>query len=423
MSLRNSIVLLLFIVVLNGCATPRVLMPSPNVYVAGHEQLFGDIDGELKDHRVQLLYVTDRAPEQDESGKLVYGFKRSSSAAFGTATVEIGEGTSWEQLVEQSLTSERSKPIRLRMGTITELGRFPPTPFPFKAKGGFIERDAKVVAEARARERELHAEINRRLALTPRKQVWLYVHGYNNTFDDAAFTLAESWHFMGREGVPILYSWPAGRGGLTGYAYDRESGEFTAYHLKQLVKSLANNDRVHKINILAHSRGTDVTITALRELFIESRAAGIDPLARFKISSLVLAAPDLDFSVIQQRVMTEPIGPGVGHVTIYVSQGDRAIGLSQWLFGGLTRLGTLQFGDLGTRQIEIMETVGSLDIVDLRGEGGAFGHGYFHTNPASSSDLILNTRFERKAGAEYGRPLKKLGPGFWAIDDNYLLLP
>lgn len=111
---------------------------------------------------------------------------------------------------------------------------------------------------------------------------------------------------------------------------------------------MSANEAVEKIKILAHSRGTDITVTALRELFIEARAVGANPLERYRIESLVLAAPDLDFSVVQQRVMTEPIGPGVGQLTIYVSQGDRAIGLAEWLFGGLTRLGRLQFMDMRT---------------------------------------------------------------------------
>jgi esterase/lipase superfamily enzyme len=413
---------LLTVIMLGGCAGPRLLMPTPNLYAAGHEQLFENIADELKDPSVQLLYMTDRVPEKNEEGEFAYGFGRSSSVGFGTATIELGDGNSWDRLLEQSLSRERDEPVDLRMANLQEFGRFPPTPFPFTVRDGLIEINAKVAGEARAREAEFNAHLVRRLALTPQKEVWVYIHGYNNSFADAAYTLAELWHFLGREGVPVLYTWPAGRGGLKGYAYDRESGEFTAYHLKQLFKALGKNEAVQNVKVIAHSRGTDITLTALRELFIEARAAGTNPLDQFKIASLVLAAPDIDFSIIKQRVMTEPIGPGVGHFTLYVSQGDRALGLAEWLFGGLTRIGRLQFADLGKQQIDVMENVGGLDIVDLRGEGGAFGHGYFHTNPAASSDLILAMRYGRKAGAQYGRPLKNIGQNFWAVEDEYLLM-
>ena len=41
--------------------------------------------------------------------------------------------------------------------------------------------------------------------------------------------IAELWHFLGRQGVPILYTWPAGFGGLRGYTRDRESGSSPSF--------------------------------------------------------------------------------------------------------------------------------------------------------------------------------------------------
>ncbi|MHC4102689.1 MAG: alpha/beta hydrolase [Planctomycetota bacterium] len=81
--------------------------------------------------------------------------------------------------------------------------------------------------------------------------------------------------FLKREGVAIAYTWPAGLPGLLqGYNYDRESSEFTVFHLKQLVRALVSMSEVEGISLLAHSRGTDGAITALRELVIEARAGG-----------------------------------------------------------------------------------------------------------------------------------------------------
>jgi esterase/lipase superfamily enzyme len=61
-------------------------------------------------------------------------------------------------------------------------------------------------------------------------------------FDDGVTTMAQRWHFLGREGVPIAYSWPAypgGPGGPGAYEYTRESGIFTGYHLKQTIRLIA----------------------------------------------------------------------------------------------------------------------------------------------------------------------------------------
>jgi hypothetical protein len=51
---------------------------------------------------------------------------------------------------------------------------------------------------------------------------------------------------------------------------------------------------------------------------------------------------------------------------------------------------------------------------------GPVGHGYFHSNPASSSDLILVIRYSRDPGAEHGRPLQPAGRGIWVLTDDYL---
>lgn len=126
---------------------------------------------------------------------------------------------------------------------------------------GAVSEDPGTLREYRVSEQAFRAALNQRLALAPKKEVTIYLHGYNNSFEDAAFTLAELWHFMGREGVPLLYTWPADRGGIRGYAYDRESGQFTLYHLKQLLRSLARFPEVEKVHIVAHSRGTDVATT------------------------------------------------------------------------------------------------------------------------------------------------------------------
>lgn len=62
---------------------------------------------------------------------------------------------------------------------------------------------------------------------------------------------------------------------------------------------------VGSIHILAHSRGTDITTTALRELVIEARAAGKNPVTFLKVKNIILAAPDLDYGVVTQRLIAE----------------------------------------------------------------------------------------------------------------------
>jgi len=204
-------VLFLMVLFLAGCASPRPLMRVPNLYIGeGAPELFTALPSELQDNRVDLLYVTDRLPETDDDGVLTYGYGRSRSVAFGSAIVTIEPELTWDELQRVSLEQDRSTRLSLHLDSLEERGRFPETPRPIVLINGEAQPAPAVLETSRITEQSFQAEIRRRLALAPKPEVVLFVHGYNNEFEDAAQTLAELWHFLGREHVPLLYTWPAG---------------------------------------------------------------------------------------------------------------------------------------------------------------------------------------------------------------------
>ena len=421
-------VLALAVVMLGGCATVRSLMPTPLLYVTQGVEPFKEVPAGLQSADVDVLYVTDRKLEKDDKGNDHYGVGRSTSVAFGAAIVSLGEDASWDDLALTARRAVPSRPFNLTLRSFTELGRAPPTPMPWTMVDGVPVTEPGMLAENQAVGAALCDELERRLALTPRKEVFVYVHGIQNSFEDALFAMAELWHYLGREGVPVAYTWPAGGGGvLRGYTYDRESGEFTVFHLKQFINGMRYCPAVERISIIAHSRGTDVTVTALRELTIAERAAGHDPIRTLRIHNVVLASPDLDLGVTMQRASAERISASVGRLTIYTSPNDEAISFAELLFGGLVRLGQLDI----TREQEGDESLirgasGSDNTSIITYEGtrsGSFGHSYFRENPSVSSDLILTLRYDRDPGAANGRPLEHTDGSFWQIDDDYFAVP
>jgi len=336
-------VILTSLSLLSGCAN-RQLIETPNLYTQTGLDPFRDCPPAVQNNEVNVLYATDRLPEDRTGGGQEYGYKRSRSLAFGQSIVEIGKDVPWPVLAENSRIQDRNVSLPLSIQRTVQLGRFPETPLPFVHQEGRLMDDPAAVAEKDRVSEAFRAEVARRLQQTSQKDAYVFVHGFNNDFQDSVFVIAEVWHFLGRKGIPIAYSWPAGRGGrLRGYNYDRESGEFTVLHLKNFLTLLASCPDLERIHILAHSRGTDVLTTALRELVIEARAQGKDPGATFKIADVTLAAPDLDFEVFVQRIAGEKVGQGLGKVTIYVSEDDKAIGLSTWLFFGMQRVGRLSY--------------------------------------------------------------------------------
>jgi len=422
----------LLAVLLVGCAGAPRLMPTPRIYAdAAARPLFTGPAPPTTS--VDLLYVTDRAPVTKPDGSPAYSSDRSRSMAFGSVTVEIGDQVPWLVLAEQSRESPRQLPLELQLGATTELGRFPPIPYDVDPVSGGITRSPAVVDAHERAAAGLQAEVARRIAASPRKEVVLFVHGYANTFQDAAFSMADLCHFFGREFVCGIFSWPAGgsRGMMAGYNVDRESGEFAVQHLKQAIRLIAQTPGVERIHLMAHSRGTDVLASVLRELNIEAYAAGSSIADRFKVRNIVLLAPDIDADVAAAKifgVVSDPdlaygaapqprkvfSGPGV-HITSYVSSDDKALTLSQFLFGSLVRLGRVDVALLTKeRAAKAVRLAYLVDFIEVKGTPGFLGHSYFTSDPAVSSDLVALIRYGLKPG-EPGRPLEEIQRPFWRI--------
>ena len=108
--------------------------------------------------------------------------------------------------------------------------------------------------------------------------------------------------------------------------------------------------------------------------------------------------------------------------TIYLSEEDRAIGIASWLFDSIRRIGNLVVSDLSDAQRKALEASGmnsQIQLIDVKAKTDFFGHGYFISNPAVLSDLILILRDNRLPGAENGRPLLRGEGGFWELNDGY----
>lgn len=417
MNALNPAALSLLTLLLVGCSSKPKLMPTPNIYTDGGSYPASSVPTELKSNKVDLLYVTDRAPKITDNRTLEYGTGRSASVGFGSAIVEIGNDLMWRELVEMSETSSRSSSPAIQIISRTELGRFPETPHPFLVVDGEVKEDPDVRAQYDLAVSQFRQELGKRMAQTGENEVHIFVHGFNNTFDWAAASLAELWHFLGRRGVPLLYSWPAAHGGLFGYFVDRESGEFTIYHLKNLIRLLASFPEVERINLLAHSRGTDVTATALRELIIEARAAGLNPREHYRIENLILAAPDLDFDIVRQRLIAEKVGPAFGQITVYTTDSDKALDLSQTLMSG-TRFGRIRATDLGEKEQAIFKVVKNVAFIDVHGVHSFTGHAYYLGNPSTSSDIIRVITSGYKPGSPE-RPLTHRMLNFWEMPVGY----
>jgi len=411
---------LLAVLCLGACQ--RTLVPAPTIYTTGGPNPFAEVAPEFRSSTVEILYITDRARKDRDDGSPWYGYGRSPELAYGTCQVHLGRDASWEDLVAASTSGKGHQHFPLSIGEVKELGRFPSSVrrYTRDESGNLVEIQATQEERLRLRD-EFSAHLRQRLSRTDRKDVYIFVHGFKNKFEHPMYVMAQLWHYMGREGVPVVYTWPAGSGGgLFGYTHDRESGEFTIYHLKNTIEGIAQCGEVERIHIISHSRGTDVASSALRELNIKYLAKGLVPSRELKLATVILAAPDLDLEVASQRISAEQLGLIADHVTLYVSPTDRAISLSDILFKSGVRLGRMRYADIPENVRKNMElTAAHVQIVDVVAKTSGAGHSYFYNHPGALSDVIWLLRDGVAPGTNGCRPLVQVGPGYWELRDDY----
>jgi len=409
-----------------GCSTTRDFIPTPNLFAAEESFTTEHAPEDQGRQQLEILYVTDRTTTNTESRVInesvtgqhtIYGSARSARAVFGAATVDLQQDIDWATLLDASDGAKRN--TRLTFGGVqaVEVGQYPETPYLFNLDpSGKPSIDVKTLQDLDVAKRQFRKLVVKRLEQSPTNDVVIYIHGFNNTFEYAAQTLSGIWHFLQRRQVPILYSWPAGKGGFRGYFIDGESGQYTVFHLKELLRTLFETPEINKIHIIAHSRRTEVITTAMRELLIEHRQSK-DLRQYFKIANLILAAPDLDFGIVRQRLMAEQFGAGFDQITVYSTNSDKALNLSQFILRGI-RFGLLATEDLGKRDRSILENVGNVGFILATNVKSFAGYDYFFSNPAVSSDLLTVINHSVKPGSTL-RPLTHQGGNFWLLDAKY----
>lgn len=372
-----------------GDARPLALLSETGpVRVSGSQQADGA-------QTVRVHFTTDRVIKSDQPGQAVYSIKRASGMSFGPARLDM------------------SSPGRPKVLGTGDLVTFPPTPLPFFERNGRIVTEPEAAAAYAAAGQRMQAELSRALRAGGQRDVLLYVHGFNSQFDDTLQTLVQLWQATDRTALPLAFSWPSGNPGAFGYFKDRESGEFSIFHFKETLRLLSSTPGVRRIHIIAHSRGSDVATSALRELVIEARAGGRDPRATLKIENLIMVAPDLDFSIVRQRLIAERFGPAFGRITIYINPEDGALGLAQMLMAG-TRFGRLSADQLDETERRIFARIGNVHFINVSAVTARSSHNYFRKNPEVLADMSVVIR----SSALPDSPLRNLDwseANFWNL--------
>lgn len=199
---------------------------------------------------------------------------------------------------------------------------------------------------------------------TSGRAVLIYVHGFNQTFETAALDAVRLSDAIRFRGETLAFSWPS-RAKLFDYAYDRESAMWSRDALQEVLEGLIASPTIGRIHIIAHSVGTMLTLEALRQLYAKHGETVAD-----RIGAVVFASPDIDMDVFSSSIPR--IGPLASKITVITATNDRALELSGWIAGGITRVGAAQKPRL--------EKLG-LRVIDASQQGwGIINHDLFLSN-------------------------------------------
>lgn len=401
-------------VCLAGCGS--TLVGPPSLYPEGSEP-FKDTPPGHRNNLVPMLYVTDRMPEADSSTGTTYGNRRARSLGFGEVTAQFGSGpVAWEVFATESLKEKREVDLSLKITNAKELGRFPESPGLVTPVGLSIVERKDPTAENVAKTKFMSL-VKDAVAKGTRKEAYVLIPGYNENFQTSAMTLANLWHFLGRDGVAILYSWPSNGS----FVYSRDSADFTLYHLREFLKLVGSSPDLEKVHVIAHSRGGELVLSALREVLLSTESDLGKARLDTKLDTVLLAAPDFDSDSLAQRLSGDRLRYLPRRLVIYTGPGEGAGGTG-WFSSSTVKLADLKDTEFPPGLTEAALKPPQLQIVlcqiKLTNTYDAYS-----AHPGVLSDLILVLKDHKDPGAENGRPMSRQQNQFWVLTDEYLRKP
>lgn len=286
-----------------------------------------------------------QGPTSDLPGGVSFGKERSDELRFGQA---------WVSIPKTHETGELERPSVLRL-------EFKPDP---------AKHIALLENQALSRPDWL-LELAAAVANSPRREIFVFIHGYNVNFEDALRRTGQLAFDLQLEGPAVLFSWPS-QAGVAPYTVDENYADLATDHFQSVLQDLANETGAATVHVLAHSMGNRVLAETLARL-ADQKAAWLPR----KLGEIVMAAPDVDRDKF--RVRYHPLLKDAGRrLTLYASAKDRALLASRFVHGNP------RAGDAGPNLL-ILEKMDSIDVSKV--DTSFLGHSYYGDRPELIDDL------------------------------------
>jgi len=386
------------------------LMPTPLGLSLGIPHPGGDFHKSMVKENIPIFIVSGRNLEDNEDEINPFGTQRNHKPELGIAQVKIGADMTSEELLRETVTKVRRKRAKVELVGM-ELT-------PSSVIDSWLLKDATVRHQGDPWVRSLKHQLDK----SDRRNVCIYVHGYNTDFVDNTLLAAEIFHYLGRDGAMVSFEWPS-EARLLGYITDKGNATYSTRHFRGLVSNIAKECQAGSITIIAHSAGSPIVVNALRELrLLEYDMSAAEVQAKYRIDRIALAAPDMDLMSFVNAV-NDRFYELTNGVAVYASPNDKALRLAQLLYKD-ERLGGA-VGLLDAWEKTALQKVTKIEMIDVtkpsrnlsRKTSRFLGHNYFHRDPWISSDIasfLMGLSPQR-------RGLKRDAGGvFWAFPNNFI---
>lgn len=248
---------------------------------------------------------------------------------------------------------------------------------------------------------EFFEEMSERIESSNDKNAFLFVHGYNVTFEDAARRTAQMSYDLGFDGAPIFYSWPS-RGRVSAYTIDEQSVAWSQANLKQFLEDFLVKSDATNIYLIAHSMGNRALANAVTELLEERPGFGS------RLTEVILTAPDIDAEVFR-RDIAPALTSAERPITLYASSRDRALMASEAVHGH-TRLGDSSDG------VAVLPGIETIDATSV--DSSFVGHSYYGDYRDVLSDIFYIINEGKRADERFGLRRVEVDDGhYWEFKE------
>ena len=386
---------LVIVCIIIGCSSAPVdrinLMPAPEVYGDG---LLNPLPETNPFERIPydgILFATDRAPATKEDHEKYYRNDRGQVLRLGLAEIQFGKKEfQWEFARQVSMLKSRTTEFPVKISKVEEWGILGSS-VPYWFDMSLISEENKPPDVTN----KFAEAINAQLAISKKKHVYIYVHGYKVVYENPVLVSAELWHFLGYDGAFIAYAWPSTP---SKFAYIKDSDTSAGYarNLRLLIELIAEKTDAKEINVIGYSNGTRLVTRAMEQLaLIHHGETADDIFKQLHLRNVILIGSDLDRGVFGSY-MADGLLNVSKHLSVYMSQYDKALGFSQFLTRR-ERLGQL-WGGSGSEMhplarqalIDYRNQISFINVTAAEGANKGNGHGYFLSSPWASSDVLMS---------------------------------